>query len=173
MSPARPSRQYLIETAGAKAARSFTLAFLPGDSDVFTRPKTNQISAGLHLSEPGAIATGFFYTAALLLRGILPNATFPQSNPMNTLYYRKMSEPGAIATGFPWVDLVYLDRRTDKVSELLQAFRSFIGESQMMAYLVMMAVRLNLGSMKAAEGRTAWWSDLFAKMREISYLHSR
>ena len=92
---------------------------------------------------------------------------------MNTLYYRKMSEPGAIATGFPWVDLVYLDRRTDKVSELLQAFRSFIGESQMMAYLVMMAVRLNLGSMKAAEGRTAWWSDLFAKMREISYLHSR
>ena len=31
----------------------------------------------------------------------------------------------------------------DKVSEMLQAFRSFIGENQMMAYLVMMAVRLN------------------------------
>ena len=30
----------------------------------------------------------------------------------------------------------------DKVSEMLQAFRSFIGENQMMAYLVMMAVRL-------------------------------
>ena len=37
----------------------------------------------------------------------------------------------------------------DKVSEMLQAFRSFIGENQMMAYLVMMAVRLNLGSMNA------------------------
>ena len=34
----------------------------------------------------------------------------------------------------------------DKVSEMLQAFRSFIGENQMMAYLVMMAVRLNLNS---------------------------
>ncbi|MEO6050023.1 MAG: hypothetical protein ABIP78_01655 [Pyrinomonadaceae bacterium] len=33
----------------------------------------------------------------------------------------------------------------DKVSEMLQAFRSFIGENQMMAYLVMMAVRLKLG----------------------------
>ncbi len=31
----------------------------------------------------------------------------------------------------------------DKVSEMLHAFRSFIGENQMMAYLVM-AVRLNL-----------------------------
>ena len=30
----------------------------------------------------------------------------------------------------------------DKVSEMLQSFRSFIGENQMMAYLVMMAVRL-------------------------------
>src|SRR5947208_3587618 len=30
----------------------------------------------------------------------------------------------------------------DNVSEMLQAFRSFIGENQMMAYLVMMAVRL-------------------------------
>ena len=30
----------------------------------------------------------------------------------------------------------------DKVSEMLQAFRSFIGENQMMAYLVMMAVPL-------------------------------
>ena len=30
----------------------------------------------------------------------------------------------------------------DKVSEMLQAFRSFIGENQMMAYLIMMAVRL-------------------------------
>ena len=30
----------------------------------------------------------------------------------------------------------------DKVSEMLQAFHSFIGENQMMAYLVMMAVRL-------------------------------
>ncbi len=30
----------------------------------------------------------------------------------------------------------------DKVSEMLQAFRSFIGENQMMAYLVMMVVRL-------------------------------
>ena len=30
----------------------------------------------------------------------------------------------------------------DKVSEMLQAFGSFIGENQMMAYLVMMAVRL-------------------------------
>ena len=39
----------------------------------------------------------------------------------------------------------------DKVSEMLQAFRSFIGENQMMAYLVMMAVRLNLGSMTAVE----------------------
>ena len=38
----------------------------------------------------------------------------------------------------------------DKVSEMLQAFRSFIGENQMMAYLVMMAVRLYLGSIKAA-----------------------
>ncbi len=42
----------------------------------------------------------------------------------------------------------------DKVSEMLQAFRSFIGENQMMAYLVMMAVRLSLGSMNAVEGRT-------------------
>ena len=30
----------------------------------------------------------------------------------------------------------------DKVSEMLQSFRSFIGENQMMAYLGMMAVRL-------------------------------
>ena len=30
----------------------------------------------------------------------------------------------------------------DKVSEMLQAFRSFIGENQMMAYLGMMTVRL-------------------------------
>ena len=30
-------------------------------------------------------------------------------------------------------------------SEMLPAFRSFIGENQMMAYLVMMAVRLSLG----------------------------
>ncbi len=37
---------------------------------------------------------------------------------------------------------------------MLQAFRSFIGENQMMAYLVMMAVRLSLGSMNAVEGRT-------------------
>jgi site-specific DNA-methyltransferase (adenine-specific) len=36
-----------------------------------------------------------------------------------------------------------IPRRADKVSEMLQAFRSFIGENQMMAYLVMMAVRLN------------------------------
>ncbi len=43
----------------------------------------------------------------------------------------------------------------DKVSEMLQAFRSFIGENQMMAYLVMMAVRLNLGSINAVEGCTA------------------
>jgi len=43
----------------------------------------------------------------------------------------------------------------DKVSEMLQAFRSFIGENQMMAYLVMMAVRLSLGSMNAVEGCTA------------------
>ncbi|MEJ7625167.1 MAG: hypothetical protein WKF34_14340 [Pyrinomonadaceae bacterium] len=43
----------------------------------------------------------------------------------------------------------------DKVSEMLQAFRSFIGENQMMAYFVMMAVRLNLGSMHAVEGCTA------------------
>ena len=33
---------------------------------------------------------------------------------------------------------------------MLQAFRSFIGENQMMAYLVMMAVRLNSESTKAA-----------------------
>ena len=38
----------------------------------------------------------------------------------------------------------------DKVSEMLQAFRSFIGENQMIAFLVMMAVRLNLDSIKAA-----------------------
>jgi hypothetical protein len=56
---------------------------------------------------------------------------------------------------------------------MLQAFRSFIGENQMMAYLVMMAVRLNLGSMNAVEGRTAWWPDFFAKMREVVYLLSR
>jgi len=43
----------------------------------------------------------------------------------------------------------------DKVSEMLQAFRSFIGENQMMAYLVMMAVRLNLGSMNSVEGCAA------------------
>jgi len=38
---------------------------------------------------------------------------------------------------------------------MLDAFRSFIGENQMMAYLVMMAVRLNFGSMNAVEGCTA------------------
>ncbi|CAN5140686.1 hypothetical protein BH20ACI2_BH20ACI2_22470 [soil metagenome] len=38
---------------------------------------------------------------------------------------------------------------------MLQAFRSFIGENQMMAYLVMMAIRLCLGSMNAVEGCTA------------------
>jgi len=32
-----------------------------------------------------------------------------------------------------------LTRRADKVSEMLQAFRSFIGENQMTAYFVMMA----------------------------------
>ncbi|MEP6850171.1 MAG: hypothetical protein ABI999_15035 [Acidobacteriota bacterium] len=32
----------------------------------------------------------------------------------------------------------------DKVSEMLQAFRAFIGENQMMTHLVMMAVRLKL-----------------------------
>ena len=32
----------------------------------------------------------------------------------------------------------------DKVSEMLQAFRSFIGENQMMAYLVMMGREPNL-----------------------------
>ncbi|MEO8649504.1 MAG: hypothetical protein ABI539_10090, partial [Acidobacteriota bacterium] len=37
----------------------------------------------------------------------------------------------------------------DEVAEMLQAFRSFIRENQMMAYLVMMAVRLKLGSSKA------------------------
>ena len=61
----------------------------------------------------------------------------------------------------------------DKVSEMLQAFRSFIGENQMMAYLVMVAVRLNLGSIHAVEGCTAWWSDFFAKVRDVVYLLSR
>ena len=40
------------------------------------------------------------------------------------------------------LDLRDLIMTGDKVSEMLQAFRSFIGENQMMAYLVMMAVRL-------------------------------
>ena len=40
----------------------------------------------------------------------------------------------------------------DKVSEMLQAFRSFIGENQMMAYLVMMADRLNLDPAMATSG---------------------
>ncbi len=69
-----------------------------------------------------------------------------------------MSEPGAIAAGF---------------FKMLQDFHSFIGENRMMAYLVMMAVRLILGSMNAVEARTARWSDLFAKMREVVYLLSR
>jgi len=45
-----------------------------------------------------------------------------------------------------------IPRRADKVSEMLQAFCSFIGENQMMAYLAMKAVRLNLGSMNGIEG---------------------
>ncbi len=61
----------------------------------------------------------------------------------------------------------------DQVGRMIESFRSFIGENQMMAYLVMMAVRLNLGSMNAVKGRTASWSDLFAKMREVVYLFSR
>jgi hypothetical protein len=36
-----------------------------------------------------------------------------------------------------------------------QAFSSFIAKNQMMAYLVMTAVRLSLGSMNAVEGCTA------------------
>ncbi|MEP7077210.1 MAG: hypothetical protein ABI878_15500 [Acidobacteriota bacterium] len=41
------------------------------------------------------------------------------------------------------------------VIEMLQAFRSFIGENQMMAYPVRMAVRLNLGSRNAVNGCAA------------------
>ena len=51
----------------------------------------------------------------------------------------------------------------DKVSEMLQAFRSFIGENQMMAYLVMMAVRLNLDLNRAAPRSPASFSNVFCK----------
>ncbi len=61
----------------------------------------------------------------------------------------------------------------DKVSEMLQAFRSFIGENQMMAYLVMMAVRLNLKSIKAAARLRRFIFCFFAQVREVLYLHSR
>ena len=60
----------------------------------------------------------------------------------------------------------------DKVSEMLQAFRSFIGENQMIAYLVMMAVRLNLDSTKAAARSKRFMFYFFAKAIEVLYIHS-
>ena len=57
----------------------------------------------------------------------------------------------------------------DKVSEMLQALRSFIGENQMMAYLVMMAVRLDSDSMKAATQSHHFIFWFFAKAREVVY----
>jgi|GEM_PF-2835146 len=53
---------------------------------------------------------------------------------------------------------------------MLQAFRSFIGENQMMAYLVMMAVRLNLDPTKAAARSKRFIFYFFAKTREVVYL---
>ena len=61
----------------------------------------------------------------------------------------------------------------DKVSEMPQAFRSFIGENQMMAYLVMMAVRLNLNSIRAAAGLRRFMFYFFAKAIEVIYIQSR
>ena len=55
----------------------------------------------------------------------------------------------------------------DKVSEMLQAFRSFIGENQMMAYPVMMAVRPRLGFDDVVHGCHALCSNLFATAREV------
>lgn len=42
----------------------------------------------------------------------------------------------------------------DKVSEMLQAFHSFIGNNQMMAYLVMMAVRLKSFTASSKDGQS-------------------
>jgi len=53
-----------------------------------------------------------------------------------------------------------------------QAYRSFIGENQMMAYLVMMAVRGNLNSIKAAPQSHCLKFRFFAKGREVVYLLS-
>ncbi len=63
-----------------------------------------------------------------------------------------------------------IPRQATKVPKCSRHPRSFIGENQMMAYLVMMAGRLNLDPTKAAARSKRFIFYFFAKTREVVYL---
>jgi len=73
--------------------------------------------------------------------------------------------------GSTYDDLI--PRRARRFPKCFRRPRSFIGENLMMAYLVMMAVRLSLKSVKAAARLHRLIFRFFAQVREVLYLHSR